>query len=105
MLNVSRNHPQAFSSLNVSYLLLISLYPFVASLLDVGNGVCFLEHTMVSHRTMVTMQIKGYVSQVVAIDFLIHSVVRMFEPVVNCETWWKQGLLPNEHIITGGISD
>jgi hypothetical protein len=29
----------------------------------------------------------------------------MFEPVVNCETWWKQGLLPNEHIITGGIGD
>ncbi len=54
---------------------------------------------------MVPMQIKGYVSQVVAISLPIHSVVRMFEPVVNCETWWKQGLLPNEHIITGGIGD
>jgi len=55
MLNVSRNHPQAFNSLIISYLLLISLYLFVANLLDVGNGVCFLEHTMVSHRTMVPM--------------------------------------------------
>ncbi len=54
---------------------------------------------------MVPMQIKGYVSQVVAIGLLIHSVVRMFEPIVNCETWWKQGFLPNEHIITGGIGD
>ncbi len=26
-------------------------------------------------------------------------------PAFNCETWWKQGLLPNEHIITGGIGD
>jgi hypothetical protein len=77
----------------------------VVSLLDVGNGVCFLEHTMVSHKIMVPMQIKGYVSQVVAIGLPIHSVVRMFEPIVNCETWWKQGLLPNEHIITGGIDD
>jgi hypothetical protein len=84
---------------------LISLYPFVASLLDVRNGVCFLEHTMVSHRTMVPMQIKGYVSQVVAISHPIHSVVRMFELVVNYETWWKQGFLPNEHIITSGIGD
>jgi hypothetical protein len=58
----------------------------VASLLDVGNGVCFLEHTMVSHRTMVPMQIKGYVSHVVAIGLPIHLVVRMFEPVVNYET-------------------
>jgi len=74
-------------------------------LLDVGNGVCFLEHTMVSHRTMVPMQIKGYVSQVVAIGLPSHSVVRMFEPVVNFETWWKQGFLPNEHIIIGGIGD
>jgi hypothetical protein len=48
-----RNHPQAFSSLGISYLLFISLYPLMASLLDVGNGVCFLEHTMVGHRTMV----------------------------------------------------
>jgi hypothetical protein len=105
MLNVNRNDPQAFSSLSVSYLFLISFYPFVASLLDVGNGVCFLEHTMASHKTMVPMQIKGYVSQVVAIGLPIHSVVHMFEPVINCETWWKQGLLPNEHIITGGIGD
>jgi hypothetical protein len=54
---------------------------------------------------MVPMQIKGYVSQVVAIGLPIHLVIGMFEPVVNCETWWKQGLLPNEHIITGGIGD
>jgi hypothetical protein len=40
MLNVSRNHLLAFNSLGVSYLLLISLYPLVANLLDVGNGVC-----------------------------------------------------------------
>jgi hypothetical protein len=67
--------------------------------------VCFLEHIMVNHRTMVPMQIKGYVSQVVAISFPIHSVICMLELVVNCETWWKQGFWPNEHIITGGISD
>jgi hypothetical protein len=54
---------------------------------------------------MVPMQIKGYVSQVVAIGLPSHSVVRMFEPVVNFETWWKQGFLPNEHIIIGGIGD
>jgi hypothetical protein len=54
--------------------------------LDVRNGVCFLEHTMVNHRTMVPMYIKGYVSQVMAISLLIHLVVRMFELVVNCET-------------------
>ncbi len=52
---VFRNHPQAFSSLGICYFLFISLYPFVASLLDVVNGVCFLEHTMVSHRIMVPM--------------------------------------------------
>jgi hypothetical protein len=86
MLNVRRNHPQAFSSLGVSCLFFISLYPLVASLLDVGNGVCFLEHTMVRHRTMVPMLIKGYVSQVVAISLPIHSVVHMLEPIVNCET-------------------
>jgi hypothetical protein len=40
-----------------------------------------------------------------AISFPIHSVVRMFELIINCETWWKQGLLPNEHIVTGGIGD
>ncbi len=56
MLNVNRNHLQAFNSLGVSYLLSISLFnPFVANLLDVGNSVCFLEHTMVSHWTMVPM--------------------------------------------------
>jgi hypothetical protein len=54
---------------------------------------------------MVPMQIKGYVSQVVAIGLPIHLVVRMFKLVVNCETWWKQNLLPNEHIITSGIGD
>jgi hypothetical protein len=58
----------------------------MVSLLDVRNGVCFLEHTMVNHRTMVPMYIKGYVSQVMAISLLIHLVVRMFELVVNCET-------------------
>jgi hypothetical protein len=36
-------------------LFFISLYSLVANLLDVGNSVCFLEHTMVSHRTMVPM--------------------------------------------------
>ncbi len=41
----------------------------------------------------------------VAISLPIHSIVRMFELVVNCETWWKEGLLPNEHIVTGGIGD
>ncbi len=76
----------------------------MVSLLDVKNGVCFLKHTMVSHQIMVPMYIKGYVSQV-AISLPIHSVIHMFKPVVNCETWWKQGLLPNEHIITGGIGD
>ncbi len=55
MLNVSRNHPQAFNSLGMGYLFFISLYPLVASLLDVGNGACFLEHTIVSHKTMVPM--------------------------------------------------
>ncbi len=103
MLNVSRNHLQAFSSLSVSCLLFISLYPLMVRLLDVGNNVSFLEHTMVSHRTMVPMEIKGYVSQVVAISLPIHLVVRMFKLVVNSETWWKHGLLPNEHIVTGGI--
>jgi hypothetical protein len=49
------------------------------------------------------MEIKGYVSQVVAISLPIHLVVRMFKLVVNSETWWKHGLLPNEHIVTGGI--
>jgi hypothetical protein len=42
---------------------------------------------------------------VVAISFPIHSIVRMFELVVNCETWWKQGHLPNGHIVIGGIGD
>ncbi len=55
MLNVRRNHLQAFNSLGISCLLLVSFYPFVASLLDVGNGGCFLKHIMVSHRTMVPM--------------------------------------------------
>jgi hypothetical protein len=55
MLNVRKNHPQAFNNLGVSCFLLISLYPLVASLLDVGNGVCFLEHIVVSHKTMVPM--------------------------------------------------
>ncbi len=56
MLNVNRNHLQTFNSLGVSSLLFISLYPFLVNLLDVGNGVmCFLEHIMVSHRTMVPM--------------------------------------------------
>jgi hypothetical protein len=55
MLNVHRNHPQAFSSLGISCLFFISFCPLVASLLDVGNGVCFLEHTMMRHRTMVPM--------------------------------------------------
>jgi hypothetical protein len=41
----------------------------------------------------------------VAISLLIHLVVRMLEPIINCETWWKQVLLPNEHIVTGGIAD
>jgi hypothetical protein len=41
----------------------------------------------------------------VAINFPIHSVVRMLEPIVNYETWWKHGFLPNEHIVTSGISD
>jgi len=41
--------------LGISYLLFISLYPLVARILDVGNGVCFLEHIVVSHRTMVPM--------------------------------------------------
>jgi hypothetical protein len=41
----------------------------------------------------------------VAISFPIHSVVCMLEPIVNCETWWKQGLLPSEHIVIGGIDD
>jgi hypothetical protein len=79
MLNVNRNHPQAFSSLGVSCLLFISLYPLVANLLDVRNRVSFLEHTMFSHRTKVPMLIKGYVSQVVAISFPIHSVICMLE--------------------------
>jgi hypothetical protein len=48
---------------------------------------------------------KGYVSQVMAISLQIHLVIRMFELVINCETWWKRGLLPNEHIITSGIND
>jgi hypothetical protein len=48
---------------------------------------------------------KGYVSQMVAINLPIHSVVHMLEPVINYETWWKHGLLSNEHIITNGISD
>jgi hypothetical protein len=51
------------------------------------------------------MQIKGYISEVMAISLPIHLVVRMLEASVNCETWWKQGLLPNEHIITSGIGD
>ncbi len=55
MLNVSRNHLQAFSSLGVSCLFFISFNPLMTSLLDVRNGVCFLVHTMVSHRTMVPM--------------------------------------------------
>jgi hypothetical protein len=41
--------------LGVSCLLFISLYPLMANLLDVGNDVCFLEHTLVNHRTMVPM--------------------------------------------------
>jgi hypothetical protein len=49
MLNVRRNHPKAFSSLGLSCLFFISFYPLVLNLLDVGNGVCFLEHTMVNH--------------------------------------------------------
>jgi hypothetical protein len=77
----------------------------MASLVDVRNGICFLEHTMVSHRTMVPMQIKGYVSQVVAINLPIHSVVHMLKLVMNYETLWKQGLLRNEHIVTSGIGD
>jgi hypothetical protein len=41
----------------------------------------------------------------VAISLPIHLVVHMFELVVNSETWWKHGLLLNEHIVTGGIND
>jgi hypothetical protein len=55
MLNVRKNHPQALCSLGISCFLFISLYPFMASLLDVGNDVCFFEHIMVNHRTMVPM--------------------------------------------------
>jgi hypothetical protein len=29
----------------------------------------------------------------------------MFEPIANNETWWKQGFLPNEHIVIGAIGD
>jgi len=54
-LNVNKNDLQAFSSLGISYLLFISLYSLVVNLLDVRNGVCFLEHTMVSHKTVVPM--------------------------------------------------
>jgi hypothetical protein len=54
---------------------------------------------------MVPMKIKGYVSQVVAISLPTHLVVRTLESIVNYETWWKQGLLPNEHIVTSGIGD
>jgi hypothetical protein len=46
MLNVSRNHLLAFNSLGVNYLLLISLYPLMANLLDVGNGVCVVTLTL-----------------------------------------------------------
>jgi len=60
---------------------------------------------MVSHKIMVPMQIEVYVSQMVAISLPIHSVICMFELVINCETWWKQGLLPNEHIVTTSIGD
>jgi hypothetical protein len=41
--------------LGVSCLFFISFNPLMTSLLDVRNGVCFLVHTMVSHRTMVPM--------------------------------------------------
>jgi hypothetical protein len=51
------------------------------------------------------MEIKGYVSQVVVISFPIHLVVCILKQVVNCENWWKEGLLPNEHIVTGGIGE
>jgi hypothetical protein len=54
---------------------------------------------------MVPMQIKRYVSEVVAMNLPIHSVIRMLELVVNCEIWCKHGLLPNEQIVTGGIGD
>jgi hypothetical protein len=41
----------------------------------------------------------------VAISFPIHLIVHMLKLIVNYETRWKHGLLPNEHIITGGIGD
>jgi hypothetical protein len=66
----------------------------MVSLLDVRNGVCFLEHIMVSHRTKVPVQIKGYVSQVVAISLPIHLVVHMFEQIVNCETGGNRASCP-----------
>jgi hypothetical protein len=55
MLNVNRNYLQVFNSLGVNCFFFISLYPFVTSLLNVGNNVCFLKHTMLNHRTMAPM--------------------------------------------------
>ncbi len=48
--------------------------------------------------------------QLLKIEVTTHGCVgmahiRMLEPIVNCETRWKQGLLPNEHIVTNGIGD